>query len=54
MKPDPDSAVGSSSVLDGYLARYPHLLDRIIRQLQVALHEKGAISIDDLYEKARG
>lgn len=54
MKPDTDSAVGSSSVLDGYLARYPHLLDRIIRQLQVALHEKGAISIDDLYEKARG
>ena len=39
--------------LDEYLHQYPHLTDRILRQLLVALHERGVISIDQIYDEAR-
>lgn len=39
--------------LDQHLALYPHLADRILRQLLVALHERGVVSIDRIYDDAR-
>ena len=43
----------SQECLDDYLTQYPHLADRIYRQLLVALHERGIITVDQVYEKAR-
>lgn len=39
--------------LDELLSLHPHLTDRILRQLMVALHERGVISIDQIYDEAR-
>jgi len=39
--------------LDEYLTVHPHLTDRILRQLLVLLHERGAVSIDEVYNEAR-
>lgn len=39
--------------LDEHLTIYPHLTDRILRQLLFTLHEKGIVSIDQVYEEAR-
>ncbi len=39
--------------LDQHLSLYPHLADRILRQLLVALHERGIVSIDRIYDDAR-
>ena len=47
--PDPEAC----SRLERYLAEYPHLTDRILRQLLVALHERGVVSIDQIYDEAR-
>ena len=39
--------------LEEYLTLYPHLSDRIMRQMLVLLHERGALHIDDVYSEAR-
>ncbi|HPF40408.1 MAG TPA: PEP/pyruvate-binding domain-containing protein [Phycisphaerae bacterium] len=39
--------------LEEHLTLYPHLADRILRQLLVVLHEQGVISIDTIYDEAR-
>ncbi len=39
--------------LDEHLTLYPHLADRILRQLLITLHERGNVSIDQIYEEAR-
>lgn len=39
--------------LDEHLTIYPHLADRILRQLLFTLHERGYITIDQVYEEAR-
>lgn len=39
--------------LDEHLTLHPHLTDRILRQLLVALHERGILTIDQIYEDAR-
>ncbi len=44
---------GSADRLDEYLTLYPHLVDRILRQLLIELHERGAISIEKIYDEAR-
>jgi len=44
---------GSADRLDEYLTLYPHLVDRILRQLLIELHERGAISIERIYDEAR-
>lgn len=44
---------GSADRLDEYLTLYPHLVDRILRQLLVELHERGALSIERVYDQAR-
>jgi hypothetical protein len=45
--------VSAADRLDEHLSLYPHLTDRILRQLLVALHERGVISIDQIYDEAR-
>lgn len=44
---------GAADRLDEYLTLYPHLVDRILRQLLVELHERNAISIEQVYDQAR-
>ena len=39
--------------LDEHLTLYPHLSDRIFRQLLVALHEREIVTVDQVYEDAR-
>jgi len=39
--------------LEEYLTLYPHLSDRIMRQLLVLLHERDDLCIDDVYSQAR-
>jgi hypothetical protein len=39
--------------LDEQLTLHPHLADRILRQLLVALHERGKVTIDQVYDQAR-
>lgn len=39
--------------LDEQLTLYPHLADRILRQLLIALHERGKVTIDEVYDQAR-
>ncbi|MEK6643794.1 MAG: PEP/pyruvate-binding domain-containing protein [Planctomycetota bacterium] len=39
--------------LDEYIAQFPHLADRILRQFMVSLHERGVVSIDQIYDEAR-
>lgn len=39
--------------LDDHLTLYPHLVDRILRQILIELHERGAVSIDQVYDEAR-
>ncbi len=39
--------------LDEHLTRHPHIVDRIMRQLLVALHERGVVTIDQVYDEAR-
>ncbi len=43
----------SAERLDEHLTVYPHLTDRILRQMLVELHARELISIDDVYEQAR-
>ncbi len=45
--------ISSAERLDEHLTLYPHLSDRIFRQLLVALHERGIVSIDQVYAQAR-
>lgn len=47
----PDHTPGNR--LEEQLSLYPHLEDRILRQVLVALHERGGVSIDMIYEEAR-
>lgn len=49
IQPSPSSA----DRLDEHLTVYPQLRDRILRQLLVALHDRGIVSIDQVYEEAR-
>ncbi|MFQ5429538.1 MAG: PEP/pyruvate-binding domain-containing protein [Phycisphaerae bacterium] len=39
--------------LDEHLTLYPHLADRIFRQLLVALHERKILTVDEVYAQAR-
>lgn len=39
--------------LDEHLTLHPHLVDRILRQLLIELHERGAVSIERIYDEAR-
>jgi len=39
--------------LDEHLTLHRHLKDRIYRQLLVALHERGIVTIDQVYDQAR-
>ena len=39
--------------LDEHLTLNPNLVDRILRQLLVALHERGVVTIDQVYDEAR-
>ncbi len=39
--------------LDEHLTLYPHLSDRILRQLLFTLHDRGCIVIDHIYDEAR-
>ena len=39
--------------LDEHLTVYPHLADRILRQLLVELHARNLVNIDGIYEEAR-
>jgi len=39
--------------LDEHLTQHPHVVDRILRQLLIALHERGVITIDQVYDEAR-
>lgn len=50
---NPVVAQTASERLDEYLAAYPHLADRILRQFLVSLHERGVVSIDQIYDEAR-
>ncbi|MCG8404597.1 MAG: PEP/pyruvate-binding domain-containing protein [Phycisphaerales bacterium] len=43
----------ASERLDEHLTLHPHLADRIFRQLLVALHERGIVTIDQVYAEAR-
>lgn len=53
--PQGDSVNASPTAerLEEHLTLYPHLADRILRQLLVVLHEQGIISIDRIYDEAR-
>ncbi len=51
--PDEQHAVPTQERLDEYLSLYPHLAERILRQLLVALHERGVVAIDSIYDEAR-
>lgn len=46
-------AVSAADRLDEYLSLYPHLTERILRQLLVTLHERGVVTIDQIYDEAR-
>ena len=48
-----DPCEDSAERLDQHLTLYPHLADRIFRQLLVALHERGVVTIDHIYDEAR-
>lgn len=50
---NPDSVPNSAERLDEHLTLYPHLTDRILRQMLVELHARGIVSIDEIYEQAR-
>ncbi len=39
--------------LDEHLTLQPHLVDRILRQLLIELHERGTVSIEQVYDEAR-
>ena len=39
--------------LDEHLTLYPHLSDRILRQLLFTLHDRGYVVIDQIYDEAR-
>ncbi|HWL92808.1 MAG TPA: PEP/pyruvate-binding domain-containing protein, partial [Phycisphaerae bacterium] len=39
--------------LDEHLTLYPHLADRILRQLLFSLHERKIVAIDQIYDEAR-
>ncbi|RMG44372.1 MAG: pyruvate, phosphate dikinase [Acidobacteria bacterium] len=39
--------------IEALLARYPLLAEKINRAFLLALHRKGAVSIDDIYQRAR-
>lgn len=43
----------SAERLEEHLTIYPHLADRILRQLLFSLHERGVVTIDQIYEEAR-
>lgn len=49
----PVSRKSSSDRLDEHLMLYPHLVDRILRQLLIELHERGAVTIEQVYDEAR-
>lgn len=51
--PDSQNVVSTQQRLDEHLASYPHLTDRIFRQLLVALHERDIVAIDSIYDEAR-
>lgn len=48
-----ESNVTSDERLDEHLTLNPHLAERIFRQLLVALHERGIVTIDQVYDEAR-
>lgn len=52
-KPESVSVSPTSERLEEHLTLYPHLADRILRQLLVVLHEQGNITIDRIYDEAR-
>jgi hypothetical protein len=39
--------------LADHLTLYPHLAERILRQILYALHERGIVTIDQVYDEAR-
>jgi len=50
---NPPDRITSADRLDDLLTVHPHLEERILRQLLVELHERGAVSIDQVYDEAR-
>jgi hypothetical protein len=50
---EPALTVSPADRLDEHLSLFPHLTDRILRQLLVALHERGVVTIDQIYDEAR-
>jgi hypothetical protein len=48
-----DRSTGVEQRLDAHLAAHPHLSERLYRQLMVALHTRGVISIDAIHDLAR-
>ncbi len=53
LMPDEQNTASTKERLDEHLRLYPHLAERIFRQLLVALHEGGLVAIDSIYEEAR-
>lgn len=48
-----DHHATSAERLDEYLSLYPHLTDRILRQMLVELHARDLVKIDEIYDLAR-
>lgn len=51
--PTPQERILPADRLEEHLSRNPHLVDRILRQLLIELHERGAVTIDQVYDDAR-
>ncbi len=50
---NPAERITSASRLDEHLTLHPHLIDRILRQILILLHERGVVTIDQVYDEAR-
>ena len=48
-----DRQATSAERLDEHLSLYPHLTDRILRQMLVELHARDLVNIDEIYDEAR-
>ncbi len=53
MSDTPEQSVTAASQLDQHLRKYPHLAERIHRELLVVLHRRGIVSIDSIHDEAR-
>ncbi|MHC4698674.1 MAG: PEP/pyruvate-binding domain-containing protein [Planctomycetota bacterium] len=53
MTAENDNATQVANRLDEHLRTYPHLSERIYRELLMALHRQGIASIDEIHDEAR-